>query len=91
MTTKQQLTAAVHADHVHDFAISIQAGDVPADLMPALAQNLMAAVHGMLEDWLKDVDYDLDENTVIRLGSLDIYPTISYDGRRGCSLPHPNA
>lgn len=85
------LAPASHAahgpQHVHDFAVSISAGDVPADLMAGLAQQLYRAAQAVCEDWMKDHDIE-DEALAERLAAVRVHASISYDGRRDCDLAH---
>jgi hypothetical protein len=61
--------------HVHDLAVTISAGDVPAERMADLAQRLLEAAERIVEAF----------NAT---GDDELYANISYDGRRDCDLPH---
>lgn len=62
--------------HVHDFGMTISAGDVPADRFADLVARLYEASQKMVEEFNATSDIHVDAY-------------VSYDGRRECDLQHP--
>lgn len=66
--------------HVHDLGVSIHGADIPVEVMDDLVQRLMVGLQATLEALPKKYQ---------GLVQTQLYATVSYDGRRDCTLDEP--
>lgn len=59
--------------HLHDFAISISAADVPEHVIPELKALLQAKLQRVIDE---------------QMLWADLYVDVAYDGRRDCDRKH---